>query len=83
MLTSQVTGRPSRLGLAHQLDAGGADDAAQVHAAPVARISSKIVCSAMVSATTGTPDRPRRVASGAAGGHALAQVRSCGRSQTV
>ena len=32
--------------------------------APVARTSSKMVCSAMVSAITGTPDRPRREASG-------------------
>ena len=30
--------------------------------APVARTSSKMVCSATVSATTGTPDRPSRVA---------------------
>ena len=31
MLTSHVTGRPARLGLAHQLDAGRARQAAQVH----------------------------------------------------
>jgi hypothetical protein len=37
------------------------------------RISSKMVCRATVSAATGTPDRPSRVATGPAGGHALAQ----------
>jgi glycerate-2-kinase len=50
----------------------------------VARISSKMVCSAIVSDITGTPDRPRREASGPLWAMPPRPMcASCGRSQTV
>ena len=42
-----------------------------------------MVCSAIVSATTGTPDRPSRVATAPLAATPLPSQASCGRSQTV
>ncbi len=62
--TSQVTGKPSFLA-ARTSSMPAADEMRhRCTRAPVARISSKIVCRAMVSAITGTPDKPRRDATG-------------------
>ena len=81
--TSQVTGRPSALARAHERDAGrAADRRHRCTRAPVSRTSSKIVASAIVSASTGTPDRPRRVATRPWRRRRLPSQASCGRSQT-
>ena len=63
MLTSAVTGRPSALAARSSATPAALLSRHRCTRAPVMRISSKSVCSAMVSAATGTPDRPSRVAS--------------------
>lgn len=62
--TSQLTGRPSAL--ACRISAMPAADESRHRCTRqfVARTSSKMVCNATVSATTGTPGRPRRAATG-------------------
>ena len=82
--TSQLTGRPSARA-ARTSAMPSADEMRQMCTrAPVVRISSKIVCSAMVSLITGTPDRPSRDASGPlCATPPLPRCGSCGRSHTV
>ena len=83
MLTSALTGRPSALAARSSATPAALDRRHRCTRAPVARTSSKIVCSATVSAATGTPARPRRVAIGPLAATPLPSQRSCGRSHTV
>jgi hypothetical protein len=79
------------LGLAHQGQAGRAADAAQVHARTGAarRLALhrahefKQVCSAMVSAAAGMPDKPSAWPAGPLAATPLPSQKSCGRSHTV
>ena len=64
MLTSPVTGNPSALAWRSNWAPAALLKRQICTRAPVARTNSKIVCKAMVSAATGTPLRPMRVASG-------------------
>ena len=81
--TSQVTGRPSALARRTSSTPAALLRRHRWTRAPVSRTSSKIVASAIVSASTGTPDRPRRVASGPLAATPLPSQASFGRSQTV
>ena len=83
MLTSAVTGRPAALAARSSATPAALDRRHRWTRAPVARTSSKIVASATVSATTGTPDRPSRVATAPCAATPLPSQPSCGRSQTV
>jgi len=83
MLTSAVTGRPSALARRSSSTPAALDRRSRCTRAPVTRISSKIVKSATVSAATGTPDRPRRVATAPLAATPLPSQGSCGRNQTV
>ena len=62
MPTSQVTGRPSSFARRMSSTAPAVDSRQTCTRAPVARTSSSMVASAMVSANGGMPGRPRRVA---------------------
>ena len=64
MLTSQVTLRPSNLACRTKATPAALLMRHRCTRAPVERINSKMVCSAMVSAATGTPAKPMRVANG-------------------
>src|SRR5471032_1312324 len=62
MLTSAVTGRPSALARRTSSTPAALDSRHRWTRVPVWRTSSMMVCSAIVSEATGTPDRPSRVA---------------------
>ncbi|MNT23351.1 hypothetical protein D3C72_1587680 [compost metagenome] len=83
MLMSQVTWRPSALARRTSSTPAALLRRHRCTRAPVVLSSSKMVCSAMVSAATGTPDRPRRVASAPLAATPLPRCISCGRSHTV
>jgi hypothetical protein len=83
MLTSAVTGRPSALAWRSRATPAALDSRHRCTRAPVMRTSSNMVCSAMVSAATGTPDRPSRVATAPLAATPLPSQPSCGRSHTV
>src|SRR5450830_349096 len=82
--TSQVTGRPSFFAARTSSRPALDDMRHRWTRAPVARTSSKIVCRAMVSLITGTPDKPRRDASAPLWAMPPRPMwASWGRSQTV
>ena len=83
MDTSAVTGRPSRLAARTSSTPAALLRRQMCTRAPVERTNSKIVCRATVSALTGTPDRPRRVATAPLAATPPLRKKSCGRSQTV
>ena len=83
MLMSQVTGRPWALAWRTSSTPAALLMRHRCTRVPVARTNSKIVCRAMVSAATGTPLRPMRVASGPLAATPLPKYSSCGRSHTV
>ncbi len=83
MLTSQLTAKPSALAWRTSATPAALLMRHKCTRAPVARISSKMVCMAMVSAITGTPLKPMRVANGPLAATPWPRSWSCGRSQTA
>ena len=83
MLTSAVTGRPSALARRNSSTPAALDSRHRWTRAPVLRTSSKIVFNAIVSAATGTPDKPSRVATAPLAATPPPSQASCGLSQTV
>ncbi len=83
MLTSAVTGRPSALARRTSSTPAALDRRHRCTRAEVWRTSSRMVCSAMVSEATGTPDRPRRVATAPLAATPPLSDGSCGRSHTA
>ena len=83
MLTSAVTGRPSAFAARSSATPAALDSRHRCTRAPVERTSSHSVCSAIVSAATGTPDKPSRVATAPLAATPAPSQGSFGRSQTV
>ena len=83
MLASQLTGRPSALARRTSSTPAALLSRHRWTRAPVSRTSSKIVARAIVSASTGTPARPMRVASGPLAATPPPSQASFGRSQVV
>ena len=83
MLTSQLSLSPSALARRTISIPAALLSRHRCTRAPVARISSTMVYTAIVSAATGMPDRPIRVASGPLATTPVPRSRSCGRSHTV
>ena len=83
MLTSQLKGKPSALAWRTSSMPAALEMRHKCTRAPVLRISANKVCKAMVSAATGTPPKPRRVAKGPLAATPLPRKWSCGRSHTV
>ena len=83
MLTSLVMGKPSALACRTRWTPAALLMRHKCTRAPVERINSMMVCRATVSAATGTPDRPMRVATGPLAATPLPRPWSCGRSHTV
>ena len=82
MLTSQLTGSPSALACRTSATPAALLSRHRCTAAPVDRISSNIVCSAIVSAATGTLLKPSRVATAPPAATPRPRYASTGRSQT-
>ncbi len=83
MPTSAVTRRPSFLARRTSSMPAALDSRHRCTRAPLARCSSKMVCSATVSATAGIDGRPSRPATGPAAATPLpASVSSTGRSHS-
>ncbi|MDT4837795.1 hypothetical protein FQZ97_715370 [compost metagenome] len=83
MLTSQVIGRPCALASRTSATPRALEMRHRCTRAPVLFMSSMMVKMAIVSAATGTPPRPSRVASAPLAATPLPRSRSCGRSHTV
>ncbi len=83
MLTSAVTGKPSAFAARTSATPAALDSRHRCTRAPVSRTSSKMACSATVSAAAGTPESPSRVATAPLAATPAPSHGSCGRSQTV
>ena len=83
MLTSQLMFKPSALAWRTKATPAALERRHTCTRAPVMRISAMMVLSAIVSAATGTPLKPKRVASGPLAATPLPKYNSCGRSHTL
>src|SRR5450755_4112410 len=84
MVTSQVIGKPWAFASRTSATPAADDRCDKCTRAPDPRTNSQIVCRAMVSADTGTPDTPSRDATAPlAATPPLAIYESCGRSHTA
>ena len=83
MLTSAVTFKPSCLAARIKATPSALEIRHTCTRAWVDRIKANMVCKAIVSAATGTPLKPKRVANAPLAATPLPKCKSCGRSQTV
>jgi hypothetical protein len=83
MLTSHVNGKPSALACRTNSTPAALEMRHKCTLAPVLRMSANKVCKAMVSAATGTPLSPMRVANAPLAATPCPKWASCGLSQTV